>query len=134
MVDFYLAGSVDGFAKSLFTSFIWATMRRNLLCCRPGAFVQARLPLRVWRARRAVPQRRRTLCRACFHDPTRVSRWRVRAQWMAWYNLTRSHRDKPMLDAAFMHALETTHEDANEQEQEGRAAAESDDEMLLAEA
>ena len=40
MVDFYLAGVVDAFAKALFTSFMWATMRRNLLCCRPGAFVQ----------------------------------------------------------------------------------------------
>ena len=46
-------------------------MRRNLLCCRPGAFVQ----------------------------------------WMAWYNLTRTHRDKPMLDREFMHALEMTHEE-----------------------
>ena len=40
VVDFYVAGCVDGFAKALFTSFIWTTMRRNLLCCRPGAFVQ----------------------------------------------------------------------------------------------
>ena len=83
MVDFYLAGVVDGFAKALFTSFIWATMRRNLLCCRPGAFVQ----------------------------------------WMAWYNLTRTHRDKPMLDREFMHALEMTHEEPGEQEEADRAAA-----------
>tara|TARA_B100000795_G_scaffold218094_1_gene172141 strand:- start:7 stop:1086 length:1080 start_codon:yes stop_codon:yes gene_type:complete len=90
MVDFYLAGVVDGFAKALFTSFIWATMRRNLLCCRPGAFVQ----------------------------------------WMAWYNLTRTHRDKPMLDREFMHALEMTHEDPSELEADsaGRAAAETADE------
>ncbi|KAL1508730.1 hypothetical protein AB1Y20_004825 [Prymnesium parvum] len=40
VVDFYLAGCVDGFVKALFTSFIWSTMRRNLLCCRPGTFVQ----------------------------------------------------------------------------------------------
>ena len=40
MVDFYLAGVVDAFAKALFTSFIWATMRRNVLCCKPGGFVQ----------------------------------------------------------------------------------------------
>ena len=52
-----------------FTSFIFATMRRNLLCCRPGAFVQ----------------------------------------WMAWYNLTRSSRDQPMLDRPFMHALGKTY-------------------------
>ncbi len=36
VVDFYVAGCVDGFAKALFTSFIWTTMRRNLLCCRPS--------------------------------------------------------------------------------------------------
>ena len=54
IVDFYLAGVVDGFAKALFTSFLLSTMRRNLLCCRPGAFVQ----------------------------------------WNAWYNLSRSHRDR----------------------------------------
>ena len=28
------------FEQALFTSFIWSTMRRNLLCCRPGAFVK----------------------------------------------------------------------------------------------
>ena len=86
MVDFYLAGVVDAFAKALFTSFIWATMRRNLLCCRPGAFVQ----------------------------------------WMAWYNLTRSHRDRPMLDHAFMHALEQTHEadEGPDAEAAGRAMEE----------
>lgn len=87
MVDFYLAGVVDAFAKALFTSFIWATMRRNLLCCRPGAFVQ----------------------------------------WMAWYNLTRTHRDRPMLDREFMHALEMTHEEPSEMEADsaGRATAET---------
>ena len=99
MVDFYLAGVVDAFAKALFTSFIWATMRRNLLCCRQGAFVQ----------------------------------------WMAWYNLTRSHRDRPMLDHAFMHALEQTHEadDGPDAEAAGRAMEEEsevDDAELLAEA
>jgi len=40
LVDFYLAGAADGFVKGLFTSFLFSTMRRNLLCCRPGAFVQ----------------------------------------------------------------------------------------------
>ena len=68
IVDFYLAGVVDGFAKALFTSFLLSTMRRNLLCCRPGAFVQ----------------------------------------WNAWYNLSRSHRDRPMLDAEFMQTLVAT--------------------------
>ena len=73
--------------QALFTSFIWATMRRNLLCCRPGAFVQ----------------------------------------WMAWYNLTRTHRDRPMLDREFMRALEMTHEEPSELEADsaGRAAAET---------
>ena len=68
--------SKPGPEQALFTSFIWATMRRNLLCCRPGAFVQ----------------------------------------WMAWYNLTRTHRDRPMLDREFMHALEMTHEEPSELE------------------
>lgn len=40
LVDFYLAGCVDAFARALFTSFLWAAMRRNLLCCGPGAYVQ----------------------------------------------------------------------------------------------
>jgi hypothetical protein len=40
LVDFYLAGCVDAFARALFTSFLWAAMRRNLLCCSPGAYVQ----------------------------------------------------------------------------------------------
>jgi hypothetical protein len=35
-----LAGCVDAFARALFTSFLWAAMRRNLLCCEPGAYVQ----------------------------------------------------------------------------------------------
>ncbi|EOD05399.1 hypothetical protein EMIHUDRAFT_448641 [Emiliania huxleyi CCMP1516] len=68
LVDFYLAGAADGFVKGLFTSFLFATMRRNLLCCEPGAFVQ----------------------------------------WMAWYNLSRTHRDHPMKDRAFMDALART--------------------------
>ena len=67
LVDFYLAGAADGFVKGLFTSFLYSTMRRNLLCCEPGAFVQ----------------------------------------WMAWYNLSRSHRDVPMTDRGFMAALGT---------------------------
>ena len=54
-----------GFVKGLFTSFLFSTMRRNLLCCEPGSFVQ----------------------------------------WMAWYNLSRSHRDLAMPDRAFMAAL-----------------------------
>lgn len=106
VVDFYLAGIADGFVKGLFTvrysywleagltylhnlwnllltftisytwyllhhsqSFLYGTMRRDLLCCKPGAFVQ----------------------------------------WLAWYNLTRSHRDRPMLDQDFMLALSTKH-------------------------
>jgi len=68
LVDFYLAGAADGFVKGLFTSFLFSTMRRNLLCCRPGAFVQ----------------------------------------WMAWYNLSRSHRDLPMKDRDFMATLAMT--------------------------
>ena len=40
LVDFYLAGAADGFVKGLFTSFLFSTMRRNLLCCEPDAFVQ----------------------------------------------------------------------------------------------
>lgn len=40
LVDFYLAGAADGFVKGLFTSFLFATMRRNLLCCQAGAFTQ----------------------------------------------------------------------------------------------
>ena len=40
LVDFYLAGVADGFVKGLFTSFLFSTMRRNLMCCQPGAFVQ----------------------------------------------------------------------------------------------
>lgn len=40
LVDFYLAGCVDAFARALFTSFLWAAMRRNIVCCKPGAFVQ----------------------------------------------------------------------------------------------
>lgn len=69
LVDFYLAGAADGFVKGLFTSFLFSTMRRNLLCCKPGAFVQ----------------------------------------WMAWYNLSRSHRDLPMRDRGFMAALSMEH-------------------------
>eukprot|EP00965_Chrysotila_dentata_P228410 6196584-Pleurochrysis_carterae.AAC.3 len=68
-VDFYLAGVADGFVRALFTSFLWATMRRNLLCCRPGSFVQ----------------------------------------WNAWYNLSRTHRDRPMLDRDFMNTLAEGH-------------------------
>jgi len=69
LVDFYLAGAADGFVKGVFTSFLFSTMRRNLLCCEGGAFVQ----------------------------------------WMAWYNLSRTHRDLPMSDRGFMAALATTH-------------------------
>ena len=54
-----------GFVKGLFPSFLFSTMRRNLLCCESGSFVQ----------------------------------------WMAWYNLSRSHRDLAMPDRAFMAAL-----------------------------
>lgn len=71
LVDFYVAGVADGFVKGLFTSFLFSTMRRNLLCCQPDAFVQ----------------------------------------WMAWYNLSRSHRDLPMKDRSFMAALALEHED-----------------------
>lgn len=68
LVDFYLAGVADGFVKGLFTSFLYSTMRRDLLCCEGGAFVQ----------------------------------------WLGWYNLSRSHRDLPMHDRAFLKALTTT--------------------------
>ena len=68
LVDFYLAGLADGFVKGLFTSFLFSTMRRDLLCCEPGAFVQ----------------------------------------WLGWYNLSRSHRDVPMTDRAFLEALTRT--------------------------
>ena len=40
LVDFYLAGVANGFVKGLFTSFLYSTMRRDVLCCEPGAFVQ----------------------------------------------------------------------------------------------
>ena len=63
-----LAGLADGFVKGLFTSFLFSTMRRDLLCCEPGAFVQ----------------------------------------WLGWYNLSRSHRDVPMTDRAFLEALTRT--------------------------
>ena len=35
-----MAGAADGFVKGVFTSFLFSTMRRNLLCCEGGAFVQ----------------------------------------------------------------------------------------------
>ena len=73
LVDFYLAGVADGFVKGLFTSFLFSTMRRNLLCCASGAHF---------------------------------------VQWMAWYNLSRSHRDLPMKDRVFMAALAMTHGEA----------------------
>jgi hypothetical protein len=41
LVDFYLAGVADGFVKGLFTSFLFSTMRRSLICCASGdRFVQ----------------------------------------------------------------------------------------------
>ena len=67
LVDFYLAGVADGFVKGLFTSFLYATMRRDLLCCRPGAFVQWLGWYNLSRSHRDIPMRDRDFLQVLTH-------------------------------------------------------------------
>ena len=64
VVDFYLAGVADGFVKALFTSFLFSTMRRNLRCCEPGAFVQWQAWYNLSRSHRDFPMRDQEFMRA----------------------------------------------------------------------